>query len=98
NSYSDTSIIYAKTSCGNTTCQYCKLGNPSVRPLQNAMLIEAAQQSGGFFNVGVGGGKTLASMLMHSALSATQTVLLVPAALRDKTLSIDLPDLQKHFY
>ncbi len=61
------------------------------------MIIEAAQNSGLFAAAGVGSGKTLASFLMHDALEAQRTILLVPANLRDKTLAVDLPDLQQHF-
>ncbi len=95
--YPDASILYAKKSCGAIGCQYCKSGNPSLRPIQSAMVIEAAQNSGGFFNVGVGQGKTLASFLIASALEARRTVLLVPAQLKSKTLSSDLPEYAKHF-
>lgn len=95
--YPDASILYSKTACGRAACQYCKLGAPALRPIQNAMIIEAALCSGGFFNVGVGQGKTLASFLMHDAMEARKTVLLVPAQLRDKTLKTDLPELAKHF-
>lgn len=95
--YPDASVLYAKGPCGVPTCQYCKSGSPSLRLIQNAMIIEAALCSGGFFNVGVGQGKTLASFLMHDAMEARRTVLLVPAQLRDKTLKTDLPELAKHF-
>lgn len=97
NSYPDASILYSKARCSKPTCQYCKDGSPSLRPIQNAMLVEAAQNSGLFANAGVGTGKTLASFLMHDALQATRTVLLVPPQLRDKTLYVDLPELKQHF-
>ncbi len=61
------------------------------------MLLEAASANGGFFNVGVGQGKTLASLLFHDALQATRTALLVPAPLRSQLLKIDEPRLRKHF-
>ncbi len=95
--YPDTSILYARKSCGNNTCQYCKNGNPALKPIQSAMIIEAAQNSGGFFNVGIGQGKTLASFLCHDAIGANRTVLLVPSQLKSKTLEYDLPALQTHF-
>lgn len=95
--YPDASILYAKGPCSRRGCQYCASGSPSLRPLQSAMIIEAAQNSGLFAAAGVGSGKTLASFLMHDALEAQRTILLVPANLRDKTLAVDLPDLQKHF-
>jgi hypothetical protein len=96
-SYPDASALYAKGACGRSGCGYCKLGDPTLRSIQSAMIIEAAQNSGGFFNVGVGQGKTLASLLMHDALEARRSVLLVPAQLRDKTLKTDLPELALHF-
>lgn len=95
--YPDASVLYAKSACGSKACQYCSKGDPRLLPLQSAMIIEAAQCSGGFFNVGVGGGKTLASMLMHDAMDAHKTVLLVPPQLRTKTLNIDYPILARHF-
>jgi hypothetical protein len=97
NVYPDCSIIYAKGPCGRKGCGYCKFGAPSLRPLQSAIIIEAANNSGAFVAAGVGAGKTLASFLLHDALEAQTTVLLVPPSLRDKTLNIDLPDLDKHF-
>lgn len=96
-SYPDASILYAKSACGRKGCQYCTTGSPTLRCIQSAMIIEAAQNSGGFFNVGVGQGKTLASFLIHDAIEAQRTVLLVPAQLRTKTLEIDLPELELHF-
>lgn len=95
--YPDASILYARGSCGRINCTYCKSGGPSLRPIQNAILVEAAQNSGAFVAAGVGAGKTLASFLLYDALDSTTTVLLVPPSLRDKTLNTDLPDLQKHF-
>ncbi len=95
--YPDASILYAKDPCSVVGCQYCRLGRPAMRPIQSAMVIEAAQNSGGFFNVGVGQGKTLASFLIHDAIEAYRTVLLVPPQLKTKTLRNDLPALQRHF-
>lgn len=95
--YPDASILYAKGPCGRTGCQYCASGAPTLRAIQSAMIIEAAQNSGAFCAVGVGQGKTLASFLMHSALEAQRTMLLVPPNLRDKTLNVDLPELALHF-
>jgi hypothetical protein len=95
--YPDASVLYAKSACTRKGCQYCASGSPTLRPIQSAMIIEAAQNNGAFLAVGVGQGKTLASFLMHEALNAQVTVLLVPPALRDKTLAIDLPELALHF-
>jgi hypothetical protein len=99
NSYPDASPVYAKGPCGVATCHYCKGVNmPTLRPIQSAMLIEASQNNGLFASAGVGAGKTLASLLMHDALSARRTVLFVPPNLRDKTLKYDVPDLVQHFH
>lgn len=95
--YPDASVLYAGSACGRIGCQYCLSGAPTLKPIQSAMIIEAAQNNGAFLAVGVGQGKTLASFLMHDALQAKLTVLLVPPALRDKTLEFDLPELTKHF-
>jgi len=96
-SYPDASHLYARGPCGKLGCQYCVTGKPGLRAIQSAMIIEAAQNSGGFFNVGVGKGKTLASFLIHSALNVRKTVLLVPAQLKSKTLNSDLPEYAEHF-
>lgn len=95
--YPDASIVYAKGLNGCKGCKYCAKGPPALRSIQNAMLIEAAQNSGLFAQVGVGQGKTLPSLLMHDALGARRTVLLVPPSLRTKTLKIDAPELARHF-
>jgi hypothetical protein len=97
--FPDASPVYAKGPCGNSSCNYCKgVNTPALRPIQNAMLIEASQNNGLFASITVGGGKTLASLLMHDAMSARRTVLFVPPNLRDKTLKYDVPDLDKHFH
>lgn len=96
-SYPDSSILYAKPACEVRECRYCLAGGPKLRPIQNALIIEASQNAGAFAAIGVGGGKTLPSFLLHDAMEARVTVLLVPPSLRDKTLNVDLPQLQKHF-
>lgn len=95
--YPDATPLYARGPCGVAGCRYCATGAPVLRPLQSSMIIEAAQNNGLFANVGVGEGKTLASLLMHSAMNAKRTALLVPASCRDKTLKYDLPDLNRHY-
>lgn len=95
--YPDASILYAKTQCSTPGCQFCLDGDPRLRPIQSAMIIEATLNSGGFFYVGVGKGKTLASFLIHSAIQAHRSVLLVPAQLKSKTLNSDLPEYAKHY-
>lgn len=97
--YPDASLVYAKGPCGDTRCPYCHGDQmPSLRPIQSAMLVEASQNNGLFASVGVGGGKTLASLLMLDAMSARIAALFVPPNLRDKTLKYDVPDLAKHFH
>lgn len=87
-----------KIDCGafHKPCQICAAG-VKLRPIQSAMLIEATDQNGGFFPVGVGHGKTLASLLMGSAMSARRTVLLVPPNLLAQLMLHDHPMLARHF-
>lgn len=110
NAYPDASAVYSRGPCGEPACQYCNTKaeiatgtgtgshEPKLRPIQNAILIEGSQHNGLFASVGVGGGKTLASLLLHDAMGARRTALFVPPNLRDKTLSFDVPELAKHFH
>lgn len=93
----DASPVYALGACGDPECPYCESGAPKLRPLQSAILIECSGANGGFIYAGVGEGKTLPSLLLHDAMNARRTVLLVPPNLRDKTLDVDEPELRKHF-
>lgn len=68
-----------------------------LRVLQSGILLEAAQQNGGFFAAGVGHGKTLASLLLYWAMRSVRQVLLVPAQLKSKTLLTDLPTYRARF-
>lgn len=77
-------------------CSICREG-VKLRPIQSAMLIEASGANGGFFPVGVGHGKTLASLLMPLALASKRAVLLVPPNLRAQLLHADVPLLSAHF-
>jgi hypothetical protein len=66
---------------------YLKLphGTESLRPVQAAMLHEAAEYRGGFFPVGVGYGKSYASFLFPTVMEAKRPVLVVPPSLREQT-------------
>lgn len=94
----DASPIYARGPCSQIGCQYCVGGSPRLRPVQSGMLLEAAGLNGGFFNVGVGQGKTLASLLFHDALQARKTALLIPAPMRTQLLQVDVKALGQHFH
>lgn len=82
--------------CTTPLCAICAEGT-KLRPIQSAMLIEASGANGGFFPVGVGHGKTLASLLMPLALASRRAVLLVPPNLRAQLLHADVPALSAHF-
>jgi len=66
-------------------------------PIQAAALADIAYCKGALCPIKVGRGKTLISLLAPSVLEAERPLLLVPANLRDKTLSYDLPELKKHW-
>lgn len=60
-------------------------GTMSLRPIQAVALQEAAQCGGLFGPIRVGGGKTLLSLLLPTVLEARRPMLLLPAALVEKT-------------
>lgn len=60
-------------------------GTMSLRPIQAQALYEIAKHKGLFGPIRVGGGKTLISLLTPFVLGEERAVLLLPAALRDKT-------------
>lgn len=60
-------------------------GTMRLRPIQALALAEIAQHGGLFGPIRVGGGKTLLSLLVPFVLNARRPVLLLPAALREKT-------------
>lgn len=66
-------------------------------PIQSAVLIEAAKANGLLGPIGVGHGKTLASLLVGVAMNARMIVLLVPPQLRTQLLKSDIPALNKHW-
>jgi hypothetical protein len=71
-------------------------GTMSFWPLQSAALIEAAEANGLIGAIGVGGGKSLISYAIASAMDSKKAVLLVPPELRDKARR-EIPEYQKHF-
>jgi hypothetical protein len=72
-------------------------GTMRLWPIQSAVLIEAAKANGLLGPVGVGHGKTLASLLVGVAMNAKMIVLLVPPQLRSQLLQHDIPMLNKHW-
>lgn len=72
-------------------------GTMRLWPIQSAILIEAALADGLLGPVGVGHGKTLASLLVGVAMRAKKIVLLVPPQLRAQLVGQDIPHLNKHW-
>lgn len=62
-------------------------GTMALRPLQALGLREFGTQRGGLVGAGVGRGKTLLSLLAPAAVQAERPVLLLPAALKEKTIA-----------
>jgi hypothetical protein len=71
-------------------------GTMSLRPVQAVALYEAMECRGLFGPIRVGGGKTLLTLILPSVLEAKRPVLLLPAALVDKTW-IDTKKLKEHW-
>lgn len=69
-------------------------GTMKLRPVQAVALYEAVECGGLFGPIRVGGGKTLLTLLLPLALEAKNPVLLLPAALVEKTWR-DSRDLAK---
>ncbi len=99
----DFTELFAKDPAVTGPCHvpHCQIvaegqGKPQLRPIQNAMLAEAATANGGFFPVGVGYGKTLTSLLLPHTMASRRAVLLVPAQMRRQLLA-DIPHLAQHF-
>lgn len=72
-------------------------GTMHLWPIQSAVLIEAAKANGLLGPIGVGHGKTLASLLVGVAMNAKKVVLMVPPQLRTQLLKTDIPMLNKHW-
>lgn len=60
-------------------------GQATLRPIQAQALWEAGENNGLFGAIRVGGGKTLLSLLLPYVVEARRPLLLLPAALVDKT-------------
>jgi hypothetical protein len=72
-------------------------GTMRLRASQNKALITARDQGGGFVGgIGCGHGKTLISLLLGRVLDVERVVLLLPAALIEKT-RFEAVEYRKHF-
>ena len=72
-------------------------GTMRLRASQNKALITARDQGGGFVGgIGCGHGKTLITLLLGRVLNIERVVLLLPAALIEKT-RIEAGEYRKHF-
>lgn len=79
------------------TAQYkTRLGTMQLKPIQAWMLADFAEVQGLFAMVGVGKGKTLASMMLPCFGTFRRPLLLVPANLREKTY-YDMRELARHW-
>ncbi len=72
-------------------------GGMSLFPIQAAALAQIYEIKGGFFPIGVGGGKALVSVLAPVVLQAERPILLVPADLREQTKKKVVPEMQEHW-
>lgn len=73
-------------------------GTMRLRPVQSAIIHEAARANGLLGCAAAGSGKTLASLLVGAEMGAKKIVLLVPPQLRAQLLSVDIPRLNQHFF
>jgi hypothetical protein len=71
-------------------------GSMTLWPLQALALYEAAAFDGIFCGLPVGQGKTIVTFLLPTVMDAKKALLLIPGALRDKTL-YDFAELEKHW-
>lgn len=72
-------------------------GTMKLRPIQAQALHEAMGCQGLVAPIAVGGGKTLLSYLLPSVMGAKRTLLILPAALREKTKT-EFLQLSYHWY
>lgn len=79
--------------------QYLKTpnGTQSLRLNQAEVLADLYDFNGAFGMQGVGAGKTLISLLAPVVMEAKRPVLLVPAALKYKAESVDIPFYREHW-
>lgn len=79
------------------TAQYkTRLGSMQLKAIQAFMLADFAEVQGLFAMVGVGKGKTLASMMLPCLGAYKRPLLFVPANLREKTY-YDMRELSRHW-
>jgi hypothetical protein len=71
-------------------------GEWSIRPLQNAALTHCRDAQGGVLLLGCGIGKTLISFLLPQVMQSKRCLMLLPAALIEKTKA-EIIAYQKHF-
>jgi len=72
-------------------------GTMTLWPVQAAALRELYDYRGLFGPIAVGHGKALISLLAGELLGADRPLLIVPAALRDQTLDIVIPEMRQHW-
>lgn len=70
-------------------------GSITLFPIQVAALIDFAEQNGGLAPIGVGGGKTIISLLLPRFMKSKVAVVMVPPSLRAKLTEVEYPALQK---
>jgi len=71
-------------------------GTMTLNPVQAMAIHDFVPERGGFGAIGVGGGKTLITLLLPGLLQAKRPALIIPAALRSKTEK-DRNDLDREF-
>jgi hypothetical protein len=76
-------------------------GTLGLRPIQNAMLWEAAAARAGHgglvASAAVGSGKTLTTLLLPDVMRSRRALLLVPATVKEQLLNEDIPYYSAHF-
>lgn len=71
-------------------------GTMRLNPIQGLALKEACEVGGAFCPINAGGGKTLITLLAPTMVRATRPLLIIPAALREKTIK-EFRVLAKHW-
>ena len=72
-------------------------GEMELRDIQAQAIAESVLYHGGFFPIGVGGGKALISLLVAVASGKERPLLVVPAQLRDQTNRFVIPQMNEHW-
>lgn len=72
-------------------------GTKTLFPIQSAALYDMRLSGGLFGPVGVGGGKTLITLLAPEAMDSKMAVILVPPALRAQLTTVDIPRYSKEW-